>query len=55
MILGIPSQMWETFGWIALFGVGFFLAERHWRPNLAAFATAGPSCRMNTSFALAAE
>lgn len=35
MILGIPSQMWETFGWIALFGVGFFLlnviGDRTWR------------------------
>lgn len=35
MILGIPPQMWETFGWIAAFGGGFFLlnfiGDRTWR------------------------
>ncbi|MBL8536535.1 MAG: hypothetical protein JNM59_03940 [Hyphomonadaceae bacterium] len=35
MILGIPPQMWETFGWIAAFGGGFFflnfIGDRTWR------------------------
>jgi hypothetical protein len=35
MFLGIPLQMWETFGWIIALGLGFFLlnaiGDRTWR------------------------